>query len=180
MRTQSRWNRAGLASLLTISLFGAPSIATAGERWGDHDHGYSNSRDYRSDRHDSYGYRDCDDRSYRPPVAYGGYRDDAYRDRGYRNGGYANSGYGNSGYGYGNSGYAYGNSGYAYGGGYEEGYGYRSGGRSAAVIAGSAGAGAVVGAIAGGGKGAAIGAIIGGIGGVIVDHASREHRDRRY
>jgi hypothetical protein len=49
----------------------------------------------------------------------------------------------------------------------------RSKKKSAAIIAGSAGAGAAVGAIAGGGKGAAIGAITGGVGGVIYDQATR-------
>ena len=45
----------------------------------------------------------------------------------------------------------------------------RSTGRSIAIVAGSAGAGAAIGAIAGGGKGAAIGAIAGGSGGFAYD-----------
>ena len=51
-------------------------------------------------------------------------------------------------------------------------------GRSAALIGGSAAAGAVIGAAAGHGQGAAIGAIIGGIGGFIADQSVRHH-DRR-
>jgi hypothetical protein len=48
----------------------------------------------------------------------------------------------------------------------------RSKAKSAAIIAGSAGAGAAIGAIAGGGKGAAIGAISGGTAGVIYDRTT--------
>ncbi len=48
----------------------------------------------------------------------------------------------------------------------------RSKATSAAIIAGSAGAGAAIGGIAGGGKGAAIGAISGGTAGVIYDRAT--------
>lgn len=45
----------------------------------------------------------------------------------------------------------------------------RSTGKSVAIVAGSAGAGAAIGALAGGGKGAAIGAIAGGLGGLVYD-----------
>ena len=45
----------------------------------------------------------------------------------------------------------------------------RSTGKSAAIVAGSAGAGAAIGALAGGGKGAAIGAVSGGVAGFIYD-----------
>ena len=45
----------------------------------------------------------------------------------------------------------------------------RSTGKSVAIVAGSAGAGAAIGALAGGGKGAAIGALTGGAGGFIYD-----------
>lgn len=46
---------------------------------------------------------------------------------------------------------------------------HRSTGKSVAIVAGSAGAGAAIGALAHGGKGAAIGAIAGGLGGFIYD-----------
>ena len=45
----------------------------------------------------------------------------------------------------------------------------RSKGKSVAIVAGSAGAGAAIGALAGGGKGAAIGALSGGAAGFIYD-----------
>jgi|SRR5436190_17283416 len=45
----------------------------------------------------------------------------------------------------------------------------RSTGKSVAIVAGSAGAGAAIGALAGGGKGAAIGAVSGGVAGFIYD-----------
>jgi hypothetical protein len=45
----------------------------------------------------------------------------------------------------------------------------RSTGKSAAIVAGSAGAGAAIGALAGGGKGAAIGALTGGAAGFVYD-----------
>ena len=48
---------------------------------------------------------------------------------------------------------------------------------SAAIIGGSAGAGAAIGALAGGGKGAAIGAIAGGVGGLVYDRST--HRKTR-
>ena len=53
-------------------------------------------------------------------------------------------------------------------------------GRSAAIIGGSAAAGAVLGAAAGQGKGAAIGAIVGGVAGVIADQAVRHHDHDRW
>lgn len=46
---------------------------------------------------------------------------------------------------------------------------HRSTGKSVAIVAGSAGAGAAIGALAGGGKGAAIGAASGGTAGFIFD-----------
>jgi hypothetical protein len=45
----------------------------------------------------------------------------------------------------------------------------RSTGKSVAIVAGSAGAGAAIGALAGGGKGAAIGGLTGGAAGFIYD-----------
>ena len=47
---------------------------------------------------------------------------------------------------------------------------------SAAIVGGSAGAGAAIGALAGGGKGAAIGAISGGAAGLIYDRATNKKR----
>jgi hypothetical protein len=88
---------------------------------------------------------------------------------------------------------------YHRGGDYRDGYygdrGYDSGryddhyyydrdhhaGRSAAIIGGSAAAGAAIGGAAGRGQGAAIGAIIGGVAGVVADQAVRHHdHDRRW
>lgn len=52
----------------------------------------------------------------------------------------------------------------------------RSKKKSAAIIGGSAAAGAAIGAIAGGGKGAAIGAIAGGAGGLVYDRATAKKK----
>jgi hypothetical protein len=49
----------------------------------------------------------------------------------------------------------------------------RSTKKSAAIVAGSAGAGAAIGALAGGGKGAAVGALTGGAAGFIYDRMTR-------
>jgi hypothetical protein len=64
--------------------------------------------------------------------------------------------------------------GYAYPAG---GYYYSDGhaGRTAAIIGGSAAAGALVGAAAGHGEGAAIGAVVGGVAGVIASQAVNHH-----
>jgi hypothetical protein len=56
----------------------------------------------------------------------------------------------------------------------------RSAGKSAAIIGGSAAAGAVIGGLAGGGKGAAVGAVVGGIGGLVVDRTTRDQDRDRY
>ena len=56
---------------------------------------------------------------------------------------------------------------------------HRSTGKSAAIIAGSAGAGAAIGAIAKGGKGAAIGAIAGGVAGLIYDRLTASPQPQR-
>ncbi|MBL8233515.1 MAG: hypothetical protein JNL98_33775, partial [Bryobacterales bacterium] len=50
----------------------------------------------------------------------------------------------------------------------------RSTGKSVAIVAGSAGAGAAIGGIAGGGKGAGIGAISGGTAGFVYDRLTRK------
>jgi hypothetical protein len=51
----------------------------------------------------------------------------------------------------------------------------RSTGKSVAIVAGSAGAGAAIGALAGGGKGAGIGALSGGGAGFIYDRMTHNH-----
>ena len=56
----------------------------------------------------------------------------------------------------------------------------RSKGKSAAIVAGSAGAGAAIGALAGGGKGAGIGALAGGAAGFIYDRKTHKKVVRRY
>jgi len=103
----------------------------------------------------------------------GAYQSSYYRDydRGYayppppvnyRNYGYAGAGYRDN---------------YYYGGDYGYYRSDRSPGKSAAIVGGSAAAGAIFGALAGGGKGAAIGAAVGGIGGLILDQATKDrHR----
>jgi hypothetical protein len=50
----------------------------------------------------------------------------------------------------------------------------RSTGKSVAIVAGSAGAGAAIGALAGGGKGAAIGGLSGGAAGFIYDRLTHD------
>lgn len=47
---------------------------------------------------------------------------------------------------------------------------------SAAIVGGSAGAGAIIGALAGGGKGAGIGALVGGGGGLVYDRLTHKKR----
>jgi PBP1b-binding outer membrane lipoprotein LpoB len=54
----------------------------------------------------------------------------------------------------------------------------RSKKKSAAIVGGSAAAGAAIGALAGGGKGAAIGAIAGGAGGLIYDRKTAKKTER--
>jgi hypothetical protein len=127
--------------------------------WHDDDRdsrAYGRDRNGRGERHEQA-------RSYRGDRDKGSYN--RYYGRNY----YANDGYRDS----------YAEGGYYPGATYYDGSGYSQrdlhAGRSAAIIAGSAGAGAVLGAAAGRGQGAAIGAIVGGIAGVIADQAVRRH-----
>ncbi len=93
--------------------------------------------------------------------------DDRVYDRGDRRGYDYRGGYVTSG--------AYVTPGYGY---YDNGsYAYREtrDGRSAAIIGGSAAAGALIGAAAGHGQGAVVGAVVGGIAGLIADQAVRHH-----
>ncbi len=88
------------------------------------------------------------------------------------NSGYSSRAYSNS------RPYAYGNPSNAYSSSDPYYYGQpRSAGQSAAIIAGSAGAGAAVGALTGGTKGALIGAAIGGVGGLIYDRTTRDNNN---
>jgi hypothetical protein len=151
------WTRAGVAGLLAVSMFGVPQIASARDRdrcdKRGYNNGYAQQYGYYQD-----GYRDnrsaYRDQGYRDRA----YRDQAYRDQAYRNGPYRDSGYRNSGSGD-----------YGYEGDYRR---ERSVGKSAAIVGGSAAAGAVIGGLAGGGKGAAIGAAVGGVGGLIYDRST--------
>lgn len=119
-----------------------------------------------------------------PQVAAAGDRHDGYD---HNSGAYASPYRGNNGYAYSQPRADYRDRGYYtgsnrdrysddryYGPGYG-GYYEQSPGKSAAIIGGSAAAGAVFGALAGGGKGAAIGAVVGGLGGLIVNQATRDH-----
>lgn len=96
--------------------------------------------------------------------------------------------YGRGDYGRGDQGRAYGDyrgGNYGYGSApvYRSGRGYDDGyydhrthnGRTAAIIGGSAAAGALIGAAAGHGQGAAIGAVVGGIAGVAASAAANHH-----
>jgi hypothetical protein len=92
-----------------------------------------------------------------------GYRNDTYRNNNYSRDRYNNSAYRDSGY-------------------YDDGYGdyrsTRSAGKSAAIIGGSAAAGAVLGGLTGGKKGAIIGAAVGGVGGLIYDRTTKDNQRR--
>jgi hypothetical protein len=164
MTKQMTWKRIGLAGILTLSLAGQQQFAAAADRYDGQSH--YNSGGYQS----NYGRGDG---GYGYANPRGDYRDN--RDREYRNSGNWNNSYYDNGRrdsGYRDNRY--------YGDDYSYRRGERSGGQSAAIIGGSAVAGAAVGAIAGGGKGAAIGAAIGGIGGLIFDRTTRNRdRDRR-
>ena len=154
--------RNGLAGLLTLSLLGAPQMLSAREGWKQ-DSGASRYDNRSASHDDNRGASNYDNRGAQYYDSRGA---QSYNNRGVPSY-YAND----NRYGYGQRYDGYRDLGYDR---YRE---HRSAGESAAIIGGSAGAGALFGAIAGGGKGAAIGALIGGIGGLIVDSATRDqHR----
>jgi hypothetical protein len=150
MRKNWGWTGKGLAAVIAAVLLGAPQFAVARQRCDD----------------DGYSRRDTQNSRYRENR--GDYRNSGYGYDRYRNSGYdqyRNSSYNDSGY-------------------YNNGYGYgdypatRSAGQSAAIIGGSAAAGAVVGGLSGGKKGAIIGAAVGGVGGLIYDRTTRNDQRR--
>jgi hypothetical protein len=151
MANRLKWMRTALTGLMGLLLFSAPQLAMAGEHCDRQNYSRAN-RNYNGDDDRGYGYR----REY-----YQDYRERGYRDAGYRDDRY-NGYYGNyrSDQGY-----------------YRDGYGdyrpSRSTGKSAAIIGGSAAAGAVVGGLAGGRKGAIIGGVVGGIGGLVYDRSTK-------
>ena len=150
--TKMKWNRMAITAALGLATIGAP-LANARDRC-DRDYGrYQSSYS----RYDNRGYGAGYSSGYR--AGYSGYRSSGYQNYGYQT-------YSSPSYGYRTNDY----------GRYS---GYRSAGTSAAIIGGSAAAGAVVGGIAGGGKGAAIGAVAGGIGGVVIDQATRPQNSYR-
>jgi len=102
------------------------------------------------------GYYNEDSRSYNRGRQY----QENYYNHSYNSGSWGNRSY--------PSGNAY--SGYGYGD-----YRERPAGQSAAIIGGSAAAGAGIGAIAGGKKGALIGAGVGAVGGLIYDRATKDN-----
>jgi len=150
-----QWKTKGLAAILAVSLLGLPEVVTAQDHCDRRDQ-YSGAyqRRYYPEYDRGYGY-DRDDAYGQPPADNPGYYSGDYQN------GYGSETYRNDNYG-GDDGY------------YRS---RRSPGRSAAIVGGSAAAGAIFGALAGGGKGAAIGAAVGGLGGLIFDQASKDrHR----
>ena len=108
---------------------------------------------------DGNSYRRAQNNRYRDSSAnYSGYRDRGYQYNDYGRNRYANNDYSNGGY---------------YGDYRPE----RSAGQSAAIIGGSAAAGAVIGGLSGGTKGAIIGAAVGGVGGLVYDRATRDRQN---
>ena len=125
---------------------------TSGREHGNERNGYDARRDY--DRRGYEARRDYDRRDY------DGRRDDAYRS-GYRGDAFGDDrGPGYASYGY-----------------YEA---PSHAGQAAAIIGGSAVAGAVIGGAAGHGQGAAVGAVMGAVAGVIADQAVRHHEHNEY
>lgn len=140
----AHWKTKGLAAILTVSTLALPQAVSAQERSGRGDPYYGA---YQSRYYPQYegGYGYA-----QPPVqapgSYLGYYQYGYGREGYRDNHYRGDDYRFR----------------------------RSPERSAAIVGGSAAAGAIFGALAGGGKGAAIGAAVGGIGGLIFDQSSRD------
>ena len=152
-----KFKRTGLVAMLAASLLGSSQIAAAYD--GYDRNGYQQNSYYNGPYQRSYpGY----DRAYGYNQPRMDYRNSSYyRDR-YDDGRYRYSG---------------GDYGYGYRDDYSYGYSERSPGKSAAIVGGTAAAGAIFGGLAGGGKGAAIGAIVGGLGGLIFDQATKDrHR----
>ena len=139
-------------AVLSIFSLAIPQFASAGQG--------ANYRDYSQGNYTRDGYYQT------APGVNRQYDRDWNRRRDDRDGSYRNGYYGNNGY---------------YGDRYDNQY-YddrdHHAGRSAAIIGGSAAAGAVLGAVAGQGKGAAIGAVIGGVAGLVADQAVRHHDSR--
>src|SRR5262245_24794148 len=149
MANRLKWMRPAFASVLVLTA--AAPLSLADDRCDRRSYHRRDDRAYYSYTDRGYsggpaypGYRES---GYGYGYAAPGYRDDSYRDYGYRNDGY---------YGYGD---------------YQR---QRPAGKSAAIIGGTAAAGAAVGAIAGGGRGAAIGAAVGALGGLIFDRSTKD------
>jgi len=146
-----QWKQRGIVAIFAVSLLGVPQIAAAYD--GCNRNAYYNGTYqrpyYRS--HDGYGYG----------QPYGDYRNAGNYDSDYARDHFGGEGYRDDNY-YGDYGY----------------YSQRSHGKSAAIVGGTAAAGAIFGALAGGGKGAAIGAVVGGLGGLIFDQATKERHGR--
>jgi hypothetical protein len=158
MTKQAKSKRMGLAGILTLAVAGLPQFAAAADRYDRRESHYNSGgqSDYRG-ADQRYGYDN-------PRENYREYGDEEYRGSNW-NGRNYNNGYRDNGY---------------RGDDYRYYRRERSAGQSAAIIGGTAAAGAAVGAMAGGGKGAAIGAAIGGIGGLIFDRTTTNHyRNRR-
>jgi hypothetical protein len=158
-----RWKQAVLSvTLLATGLAAVPQSAVARDRC-------RNDNEYRGSRNAQY--RNSNDRYYEN----GNYSGHSAR----RTGRYDR---GNSGY----DSYSRNTSGYRndpYYSGDDSYYGYsepRSAGKSAAIIGGSAAAGAAVGGVTAGKKGAIIGGALGAAGGLIYDRRTRNDPNRRW
>lgn len=147
------WTRTTAASFVAVALLGVPQFAAAEQcrnsRYGgDREARYSRNRDYR-DNGANYANSYNGGR-----YGYSDYNG-PYRSNDSRYNSYSDY-YGNDGY-------------------YNQ---PRSAGQSAAIIGGSAAAGAVVGGLTKGMKGAIIGGAIGGAGGLIYDRVTRNNSRR--